>query len=145
MRFQSDDEQPEDIDLAPMIDVVFLLLIFFLVATQFKMFEDHLDIDFPETEVQFASNPSPPPRVIVSLNQNGDVRVDNTRGNAKDKAKLKSIIGRLVEIKRENPRSEILIMSHPSATFGEAVRLLDTFSLAGLKDVRLQILDRRKR
>ena len=47
-------------DMTPMIDVVFLLLIFFM-CMKFKSFENRLDADLPETEGLSSSNTPPPP------------------------------------------------------------------------------------
>ena len=47
MRFSTPDEENDEINLTPLIDVVFLLLIFFMLTTTFKQ-EAALTIDLPE-------------------------------------------------------------------------------------------------
>ncbi len=47
MNFRPRPASPADVNLTPLIDVVFLLLIFFMVSTTFTK-ETHLDIDLPE-------------------------------------------------------------------------------------------------
>lgn len=49
MHFKRQSKSPEDINLTPLIDVVFLLLIFFMVSTTFTK-ETHLQVDLPEAE-----------------------------------------------------------------------------------------------
>ena len=51
MQFRRQSNQDEQINLTPLIDVVFLLLIFFMVSTTFTK-ETHLEIDLPEASVE---------------------------------------------------------------------------------------------
>ena len=64
------------LSLTPMIDVVFLLLIFFLVASRLSQEDRQLDIALPS-----ASNAMPmtakPRELIVNLNQRGQIFIDN--------------------------------------------------------------------
>lgn len=50
MRFQGDSEEDYSLQLTSLIDVVFLLLIFFMVSTSFVDFTRRLDIELPEAE-----------------------------------------------------------------------------------------------
>ncbi len=56
--------------MAPMIDIVFMLLIFFLVATSFQKFESKLDADLPQQEEQDPEE-EPPRQVIVKVTASG--------------------------------------------------------------------------
>ncbi len=51
MKFKRRSKPEEDINLTPLIDVVFLLLIFFMISTTFTK-ETHMTIDLPEAESQ---------------------------------------------------------------------------------------------
>jgi biopolymer transport protein ExbD len=51
VQFRRQSNQEEGINLTPLIDVVFLLLIFFMVSTTFTK-ETHLEIDLPEASVE---------------------------------------------------------------------------------------------
>ncbi len=51
MQFRRQSTEDESINLTPLIDVVFLLLIFFMVSTTFTK-ETHLEIDLPEASVE---------------------------------------------------------------------------------------------
>ncbi len=54
MQFRRQSNQDEQINLTPLIDVVFLLLIFFMVSTTFTK-ETHLEIDLPEASAEPAT------------------------------------------------------------------------------------------
>ena len=71
------DEQPS-LNLTPMIDIVFLLIIFFMVGTKFTELSDaehELDIDVPEVGVAAAMTPAPSKRV-VRIHENGAIEFD---------------------------------------------------------------------
>ena len=65
MNFKRQAGEDLAIDLTPMIDVVFLLLIFFMVSTTFTK-ESHLEIDLPQSSAEPAKNAVKEIEVIVS-------------------------------------------------------------------------------
>jgi len=66
------EEESEDIPITPLIDAVFLLLIFFLVSTMIKKLNRDIDIELPESVSAERLAPSRHNRVI-GLNAEGDV------------------------------------------------------------------------
>lgn len=56
MRFKKEEEDNFTLDLTPMIDVVFLLLIFFMVSTSFIDFVRRIDISLPEAKASLSAN-----------------------------------------------------------------------------------------
>lgn len=56
MRFKKEEEDNFTLDLTPMIDVVFLLLIFFMVSTSFIDFVRRMDISLPEAKASLSAN-----------------------------------------------------------------------------------------
>lgn len=71
MRFARHADEEAGIGLAPLIDVVLLLLIFFLVTTSFR--EPQLPLSLPRAATGEAGGPE---RVVVSLGEDGALRVD---------------------------------------------------------------------
>jgi len=65
LNFKRQNGEDLSIDLTPMIDVVFLLLIFFMVSTTFTK-ESHLEIDLPQSSAEPAKNAVKEIEVIVS-------------------------------------------------------------------------------
>lgn len=55
MKFRRTQEEDYSLQLAPLIDVVFLLLIFFMVSTAFIDFTRRMDIELPETDAGVAA------------------------------------------------------------------------------------------
>lgn len=62
------------VNLTPMIDVVFLLVIFFMVGSKFSEAENRVDVDLPASEMRSITRA--PDERIVAVNANGDVSLD---------------------------------------------------------------------
>jgi len=70
------DEQPS-LNLTPMIDVVFLLIIFFMVGTKFSELERKIGLRVPEVTKAEALTAAPEPRV-VNVYRDGQITLDRT-------------------------------------------------------------------
>jgi biopolymer transport protein ExbD len=70
VQFRRQSNQDEQINLTPLIDVVFLLLIFFMVSTTFTK-ETHLEIDLPEASAEPATA-SESVSIDISIQVTGD-------------------------------------------------------------------------
>jgi biopolymer transport protein ExbD len=68
------DEQPT-LNLTPMIDIVFLLIIFFMVGTKFAEAERNVDVRIPQVESSQAPA-TPPQRHIITVAANGQILWD---------------------------------------------------------------------
>jgi len=68
------DDQPT-LDLTPMIDVVFLLIIFFMVGTKFSELERNIDLQVPEVSDQGALSDGPQRR-LINVYRDGEVTLD---------------------------------------------------------------------
>ena len=64
------DEQPA-LNLTPMIDVTFLIVIFFLVGTQFRQEERQIDLTLPQVAEAAKPKSAAPERKIINVNRNG--------------------------------------------------------------------------
>jgi len=73
MQFRRQSQLEEGINLTPLIDVVFLLLIFFMVSTTFTK-ETHLTIDLPEASV--GAEVVEQAAIDIVINSNGDYSVN---------------------------------------------------------------------
>ena len=95
-------EEEASLNMTPLIDMVFLLLIFFLVATTFAQEERELDIQLPGTAtIQPLS--APPQQVIVNIAPDGSLKVT---GQDYTMADLSALLSRVV---KDEPNREVLI------------------------------------
>ncbi|WP_111496453.1 MULTISPECIES: ExbD/TolR family protein [Marinobacter] len=76
MKFKRQRSQEVGVDLTPLIDVVFLLLIFFMVSTTFTR-ESHLQVDLPEADGKVSE--APVEQVDVVINAEGQYSVNDRR------------------------------------------------------------------
>ncbi len=133
-----DDNEIDEIDLAPLIDCVFLLLIFFLVATQLSEFEDHLEFDIPRSEATLQVEKHFE-MIPIRLDDNEIVRIKHGGINAsrdlRDQ-KLKDIVKTLAE--SHGLETELFVNIHPDAEFGSVTYLVDIFKLMGFKNIELR-------
>jgi biopolymer transport protein ExbD len=74
MKLPLSDEQGEGPNLTPVIDVVFLLLIFFLVATRFDQEEREVDTRLPQV-VQARPLTAGQRQIIINIDEKGDFKV----------------------------------------------------------------------
>ena len=91
MRVPIEENDSHGMNLTPMIDVVFLLLIFFLVATRFHREEKELSVRIPDV---YKARPlsAGPKELVVNIDKQGQYIV---MGEALDEAQLRTMIGSL--------------------------------------------------
>ena len=69
MRFRSENEENFSFDLTPLVDVVFLLLIFFMVSTVFVDFKRQMDISLPSSKSSVPSEVREPVKVELTVDK----------------------------------------------------------------------------
>lgn len=96
MRYPDDESDSQGLNLTALIDVVFLLLIFFLVATRFDQEEKEISIRIPDV---YKARPlaAGPKAMVVNINAEGQYIV---AGDTLDEAQLRTLFG---SIAKKNP------------------------------------------
>ena len=116
MKLPQDTADQDGPNLTPVIDVVFLLLIFFLVATRYDQQERELDIELPE--VTQAQPLSMTPELIVNVGRDGKYTIAT---NEYSETQLAALIA---EAKRNNPHQRVLIRGDGEVPLRFAVRVM---------------------
>ena len=100
---QEDDES--EINLTPMLDVVFIMLIFFIVTASFIK-EAGIDVDRPQ-----ASNVEPRPKanILVAISSQNEIWIDRRKV---DPRQVKTVFERLLA---ENPEGSVVIQADKGA------------------------------
>ena len=115
------------IELTPLIDMVFLLLIFFLVATTFRQEEREMQIALP-----FASSSAPISTILRELiiNVDGDGTVI-VAGRQLDDADLQTL---MTEAVAGNPEQKVTVRGDRATAYAHVVRVLDICKAGGIQE-----------
>jgi len=120
---QSHDGQ--DINIAPLIDMVFILLIFFMVSTTFVKDMD-LDINRPKAS---SAKPSSSKAVRVYIDKRGDAYIDGQL------IRLWVIQSRLRDLLTLSTGNTVLVVTDESVPASKLIEVIDQCRLAGASDV----------
>ena len=123
-----------ELNLAPMIDVVFLLLIFFMVATTFVQHEKEMELDLPEAQTGEDVDRTSE-NIVINLLQDGRVIVD---GQELDQ---NALIERLTRAARANPETPVTIRGDRKVYHEHVVAVMDACRIAGLLSLEFASLD----
>lgn len=124
-RLTSSEQEAADVNITPLLDIVFILLIFFIVTATF-LDEDGIAIASPE------DNPPeeltrPPPTLVLAVRNDGFVTVDG--GRLIDPRSVKPVVE---AFKAQNPRGVVLLNAAPDARVETTVLVLDQTRQAGV-------------
>ncbi|WP_292756523.1 biopolymer transporter ExbD [Methylophaga sp. UBA2689] len=128
-------EEP-DVNLTPMIDVVFLLLLFFMVSTSFIR-ESSLKVDLPEASGQALAEQETPIDIIIRAN--GEVLVNETPIAVATRDALRDL---LKTTAGDNADPHIIISADANAEYQHIVTAMDAAQLLGF--TRLTLATRQK-
>ena len=114
------------LNMSPLIDMIFILLIFFLVTTTFVK-ESGVDVNRPVT----SNKPSTveEANIVINVLKDGMVYIDS---QAID---VRSVRSRMERYKYENPDGNVIITADNESRFGVAIEVLDQVRLANIKNV----------
>ncbi len=120
---RSDDAE---VDMTPMLDIVFIMLIFFIVTA---VFLDERAIDFTQTPPEPPKLVEPQPAISIYVDAKNEVSVDN------EAAELTSVASRVERLMAEKPNAVILLRADAQASLDSVVYIKDQMTLAGRETV----------
>ena len=125
-RYRPDDEA--EINITPMLDIVFIMLIFFIVTTSFVR-EQGLDISRPtQSEEQIVDQDDSLP-ILVRIDQVSMITINNRRVEAD------AVRANLERERAQNPRSPLIVAAHPDSETNALVRVLDAANIVGISSI----------
>ena len=131
MQFRRQATEQDGVNLTPLIDVVFLLLIFFMVSTTFTK-ESHLKLNLPE-----AAGPQSetvPRSVEILINADGSYSVD---GRALINKKLTTLKSALSEVSAGEYNRPLVITADATAQHQAVVRAMDAAGQLGFVNLSI--------
>lgn len=131
MKFRARRRHPVEANLTPLIDVVFLLLIFFMVSTTFTH-ENQLRINLPEAEAEPAE--SEQQQVNLTILADGSYQVNGSALANRDIGTLMAALESVAGDDREQP---VVISADGETSHQSVVRAMDAAGRLGLTRIRI--------
>lgn len=123
-RLTRGDSDQAEVNITPLLDIVFILLIFFIVTATFLQ-EEGVGLTTPDDS---KDESRPPPTLLLSVQNDGFVRVDNLR--IIDPRSVKPVVE---EFTAREPRGVVLVSAAPDAKARTTVTVLDQTRQAGIE------------
>jgi biopolymer transport protein ExbD len=127
------DPSGDAFDLTPLIDVVFILLTFFLVATTLQIDEESININLPKSA---SGSPIEMKKeiLVVTLGPGGKLFVG-------EKETTHAALVRRIRSERAN---EVIIRGDTTVQYGAVVKLIDVCNQAGVDNINLNTIPKMK-
>jgi len=128
------------VDITPLVDVVFLLLIFLLVTTTFKNREHVFNLSLPTASAQELTVRTEVPTVFVT--KAGEFvflkppDADNDAEQS-DELTLEELESRLMELAESQPGAVVSIKAQGTVSYQQVMDVMNLLSKVGLKEVEL--------
>ena len=129
MKRRRHTEDEAEINITPMLDIVFIMLIFFIVTTSFVK-EQGLEVSRPSSsppkEVKKDKGP-----IVVKINSTSQISINGRS------LEPRAVEANLEREKAEKPTSPLIIAAHPEADTEALVLILDAAKAAGIESVNV--------
>ncbi len=134
MRRKSRASDEAEINITPMLDIVFIMLIFFIVTTSFVK-EKGLEVSRPSSSPpkEVKKNKGP---IVIKIDANGNIVL---KGRVLER---KAVQANLEREKAEKPDSPLIVAAHPDADTDALVTILDAAKEVGVENVSVATTNR---
>ncbi len=121
-----------DVNITPLLDIVFILLIFFIVTATFLR-EQGIPVNTPEDSEEEPDS-IPPPALLLSVGADGLVRVNNIRFI--DPLSVTPVVQEFIA---REPQGVVLVSAAPDSAAGVAVQVMDQAKAGKASSVALTL------
>lgn len=123
----SEEDQLAEINISPLIDMVFILLIFFIITTNFNR-QTGVEVSKPKAQSAVYQGQK---TILIGITREGTIHIF---GRQVGIDRVKHIIARELE---KQPDASIIIVADRQSLLGQAVAVMDQCALAGAKNVSI--------
>ena len=127
MKFAVRKRRAPTIIIVSLVDILTILLIFFVVSTTFKKDQPQLDINLPESKTS-TSKPAELEHEIVSVDASDGIRLDGKT------IAIDELEQAIIDLSPER-KSTLVLKADKKASFGIIVKVMDALKLAGIKNL----------
>jgi len=124
-RRRSDEQNSVQIDMTSMMDVIFIMLIFFIVTTSFVK-EAGIEVNRPtavSAERQELGN------IMIAVSESGAVWIDGRQVD------VRAVRANVERLRAENPEGAVIVQADEASRTGILIQILDQVRLAGVHNV----------
>jgi len=131
LRFRREEEDNFAMEMTPLIDVVFLLIIFFMVSTVFVDFSRHLDINLPASKSSVIDEK--PKTLEIEMTKDKKIFL---AGKSTTLLGLERALGKLdIKSKKQNA----VIRADKVLPYGEVIEVMGLLQKAGIPDISVAV------
>jgi biopolymer transport protein ExbD len=127
MKFAVRKRRAPSIIIVSLVDILTILLIFFVVSTTFKQDQPEVQINLPDSKTA-TSAPAEMEHAVVSVDQNDEIKLD---GRAIGVEELEGAVRDLPATRK----SGLALQADKKASFGTIIKVMDALKLAGVKNL----------
>lgn len=130
MYFRKESEENYSLELTPLVDVVFLLLIFFMVSTAFVDFPRQMDIALPSSKA--AESATEPSKIEIEMNSAKQIYLNGTETTITElENAIKNIEGK--------EKAQALIRADKNLPYGEVIGVMGILQGESILDISVAI------
>ena len=122
-----EQEESEEINMTPMLDVVFILLIFFIVTASFVK-ESGIEVNRPDAATAVKKERA---NILVAISDKGEIWINKRRID------VRAVQANIERLKAENPQGTVVIQADKKATTDILIKVMDSARAAGVYDVSI--------
>jgi biopolymer transport protein ExbD len=121
------EDEDAAIDMTPMLDIVFIMLIFFIVTTVFVK-EAGIEVNKPGASQSVMPKNA---NIFIAVTENGDVWID------KRQVDIDTVRANLERLMAEQPSDVIIIQADKDADYGVVIDVMDQIKSAGIDRISI--------
>ncbi|MGI6038363.1 MAG: ExbD/TolR family protein [Limnochordia bacterium] len=110
------------VEITPLIDVIFSLLVFFMIFSSFDVDRTSIDIELPKAATASAQQSS---SITISINKSGTMHIDGKAVNVRE---LQSRVKQAIE---KQPNTFVIIKADKETRYDNVVRAMDAVRSVG--------------
>ncbi len=126
-RRRSKIQDEDEVNLTPMLDVVFILLIFFIVTASFVK-ESGIDINRPAAATAVRKERG---NILVAITPTGQIWIDRRQVD------VRAVRANIERLHAENPQGAVVIQADRDSKNGLLVAVMDAAKLAGVENISI--------
>ncbi len=127
MKFAVRKRRAPSIIIVSLVDILTILLIFFVVSTTFKKDQPEVQINLPESKTA-ANAPAEKEHAVVSVDENDEVKLDGQSINVDE---LEAAVKALAPARKLT----LALQADRKSSFGVIIKVMDGLKLAGVKNL----------